>query len=134
MTDQVYKGWNAVILYAGATLGFAEAVSVEIATGVEPYYEIGSRTPSTIVPGNQEITGSISKAWVNITYLSLVTGSGALTHFTLCFKAKAIVGAPWVYCYNCLFERGAVDIPQDGFLTEDYDFRATSIAVVAGSG
>jgi len=133
MTDQVYKGWNAVILKDGATIGFAEAASVEIATGVEPYYEIGSRTPSTIVPGNQEVAGSISRAWVNINYLALVSGTGTLTHFTLCFKAKAVANAPWVYCYQCLFERGAIDVPQDGFLTEDYDFRATSVAVVDGS-
>ena len=130
MPTQVYKGWNANILYNTTVIGVAESSSVEIATGLEPYYEIGSRTPATLAAGNQEVTGSLSKAWINTAYLNLVTGTGALTSFTLVFKASTATGAPWVYCYNCKFESGSLDIPQDGVLMEDYDFRALSVAVV----
>lgn len=126
----VYKGWNAKILKDGTEIGYAESASVEIATGVEAYYEIGSRAPATIVPGNQEVTGSLSRAWINKDYLALIVGTGSLTLFELVFKADNATGAPWIYCYDCLFETGSVDIPQDGFLTEDYDFRAKSIGVV----
>lgn len=127
MADQVFKGWKAKILIDGNEIGYAESVSVEISTGVEPYYEIGSRSPATIVEGNEEITGSISKAWINTDYLTLCTGATGLTFFDLVFKAGEASGAPWVYLYDCKFETGSLDIPQDGFLTEDYDFRATKI-------
>jgi len=143
LADKVFKGWNAGIyirLGAGAwqKIGFAEAVSLEISTGVEPYYGIGSRQPETLVEGNEEITGSMSRAWVNIDYLALLgAGGNALTTFDLVFKAGATTSesapAPWVYVYNCKFETGTVDVPQDGFLTEDYDFRAMSVHVTPAS-
>lgn len=138
MADRVFKGWNAKIFIrtgggAWAEVGFADSVSLEIATNVEPYYGIGSRQPETLVEGNEEITGSLSRAWVNKDYLSLLgAGGNALTEFDLVFQAGATTGAsgaPWIYVYNCKFETGSVDVPQDGFLTEDYDFRAMSVDI-----
>lgn len=141
--DRVFKGWNARIYIRRGTLaweqvGFCESVSLEIATGVEPYYGIGQRVPETLVEGNEEITGSMSRAWVNVDYLTLLGAGGTtLTRFDLVFQAGAVTGAgapaPWVYVYDCKFETGSVDIPQDGFLTEDYDFRAISVAVMPAS-
>ena len=135
--SSVYKGWNAQITMGiGNTfgwenmmgvVGFCESVSCEVATGLEAYYQIGSRTPGTLVSGNLEITGSISRAWVDVTYLRLLNPSGGaeMQEFNLYFRA---VGGPIVYLYGCKFERGAIDVPQDGFLTNDYDFRAMDIA------
>jgi len=122
----VYKGWNAKIYKDGVVIGKADSASVEIATNLEAFYEIGARVPTDLVAGNQEVTGSISKAWIDTNYLQLVTGTGSLTEFDLAFK---IENGPVIYCYDCKFERGAVDIPQDGWLKEDYDFRAKSVAV-----
>ena len=124
----VYKGWNAKIYKDDVEIGHADSASVEIATNLEAFYEIGGRQPTDLVEGNEEVTGSISKAWVNKAYLQLVTGSGSLTEFDLCFEIGN--GAVKLYCYDCKFERGAVDIPQDGFLKEDFDFRAKSVALV----
>ena len=123
----VFKGWNAKIYKDGIQIGLADSASVEIATNLEAYYEIGSRVPTDLVEGNQEVTGSISKAWIDTNYLSLVAASSTLTSFDLCFE----VGDLKLYCYDCKFERGSVDIPQDGFLKEDYDFRAKEVAVVS---
>ena len=125
----VYKGWNAKIYKDGVQVGYADSASVEIATNLEGFYEIGSRQPTDLVEGNEEVTGSFSKAWIDTNYLSLVTSSGSLTEFDLAFKIGT--SGPTVYCYDCKFERGALDIPQDGFLKEDYDFRAKSIALVS---
>ena len=138
---RVFKGWNAKIYVrvgAGAwqEVGQADSAAVEIASGVEPYYGIGSRIPETLVEGNEEITGSMSRAWVNIDYLALLgAGGNALTAFDLVFKAGATTAntGPWIYVYGCKFETGSLDIPQDGFLTEDYDFRAISIATELSS-
>jgi len=143
MADRVFKGWNAKIYIrtdAGWNeVGFAESVTLEIATGVEPYYGIGSRQPATLVEGNEEITGTLTRAWVNVDYLTLLgAGGAALTEFDLLFKAGEVAGfpaseQPWVYVYNCKFETGSLDVPQDGFLTEDYDFRAMSVHITMGS-
>lgn len=138
---RVFKGWNAKIFVrvgadAWQEVGQAESVTLEIATGVEPYYGIGSRQPETLVEGNEEITGTMSRAWVNVDYLTLLgAGGNALTAFDLVFQAGATVGnvGPWVYVYDCKFETGSIDVPQDGFLTEDYDFRALSIYTVKSS-
>jgi len=124
----VYKGWNAKIYKDGVQIGYCDSASVEIATNLEAFYEMGSRQPVDIVEGNEEVTGSLSKAWIDKHYLSLVTGSGSLSSFDLCFKVGT--SGPMIYCYNCKFERGSVDIPQDGFLKEDYDFRAKTVAIV----
>lgn len=129
----VYKGWNAKIYKDGTLVGRCDSVSCDISTGVEPYYEIGSRNPSTLVPGNLEITGSMSKAWVDNTWLELLDSGGNLTHFELVFQAGTVTGSPWVYLYDCLFETGSIDIPQDGILTEDYDFRATSMGLTSAT-
>lgn len=123
----VYKGWNAKIYKDGVRIGYADSASVEIVSNVEGFYELGSRQAVELPEGNEEITGSFSKAWIDKAYLSLVTGSGVLQDFDLCFE---VVGGPKVYCYDCKFERGSLDIPQDGVLKEDYDFRAKTIALV----
>jgi len=128
----VYKGWNAKIYKDGLEIGLAESASVEIATNLEPFYEMGSRYAVELKEGNEEITGSISKAWIDTNYLDLLLvpeGESTLTDFDLCFE---IAGANSIclYAYDCKFEKGSLDIPQDGFLKEDYDFRAESIALV----
>jgi len=121
----VYKGWNAKIKKGGAEIGLCESASVDIATGLDAYYEIGSRVPAGLIEGNQEVTGSISRAWINKDYLLLVSGTGTLDSFDLSFE----ISGTTINCYSCKFETGSIDIPQDGVLKEDYDFRANSIGI-----
>lgn len=127
---KIYKGWEAHILINGSEIACCESASVEIARNLEPYYCIGNKDPHTIAEGNREITGSISHAMVNVMYLRLVTGEGGSfgEPFDLYFRAGSTNPYVWIYCYGCKFETGSIDIPQDGVLKEDYDFRATSIA------
>ena len=130
----VFKGWNAQIYFGTISpysqIGYADSASVEVSTNMEPFYAIGSRQSVQIVEGNEEVTGSFSRAWIDIGYLSLLApGNVALTEFDLVFQIGA--NGPKVYCYDCKFERGALDIPQDGILKEDYDFQAARVAVVA---
>lgn len=127
----VYKGWNAKIYQDGTEIGYCDSVSVDVATGLEPYYEIGSRQPKALVAGNEEITGSMSRAWIDTAMLALLSsGNMELTQFDLTFQAGSGGDAMYVYLYDCKFETGTVDIPQDGFLTQDFDFRALSIGFV----
>jgi hypothetical protein len=125
----VFKGWNAKIYKDGVLVGYADSASVEIASNLEAFYHIGSRHAQDLVEGNEEVTGSFSKAWIDKNYLALVTATGALTEFTLCFGLGTGPDV-YVYCYLCKFEKGALDIPQDGFLKEDYDFIAKSVTII----
>lgn len=130
----VYKGWNARLYLDDLEIACAESASVDVASGMDAYYCIGSRFAFAVMPGNFEITGSITHAWVNIYYLNLLGLSNPLAmppKFKLTFKASTEVGAPYVYLYNCMFEKGSLDIPNDGVLKESYDFRAESIWVGA---
>jgi len=133
-TQGAWKGWKAMILIDGTEVGYSESVTLDVATGLEPYYEHGKRYPVDLAEGNEEITGSISRAWVNMNTLGfVVTGSldGQGTDaqlgagFTLYLYADpSESGSPFVYVYGCKAESGAVDIPQDGFVMADIDFRA----------
>lgn len=129
----VFKGWNARLYIDDLEIACAESVSVDVSAGLESYYCIGSRFAYSVVPGNFEITGSMTHAWVNIYYLKLLgidtIPPGLPAKFWMCFKASTDAGSPLVYLYNCMFEKGSLDIPTDGVLKESYDFRAESIWV-----
>lgn len=145
----VYKGWNAKILICPKLgesaacsivadweeIGCCESVSVDITANLESYYYIGNKTPYAIIPGNLEITGSLSKAWVHVKLLQILIGAhpGGLTSFNLIFRAGEDASAPWIKLTGCRLESGTIDIPQDGWLMEDYDFRAESIEVGVGA-
>ena len=127
----VYTGRTANILIgsniASATkIGTANSASLEIATGLEPYYPVGGHTPYAIVAGNQEITGSLSELWLDVERLKYLRTSTktALSEFYLIFKAQNVAGAPYIYAKQCYVETLSFDISQDGTLTQDLDFRA----------
>ena len=122
----VYKGWNAKIYYEGVEIGYVTEVRIEVDHSVEPYFEVFNRQASTLIEGPIQIMGRMRRAWVDITYLSLLTSTGTLSSFDLAVKVGS--QGPIVYLYNCKFKKGTIAIPQDGFLTEDYDFIATSLA------
>jgi len=126
----VYKGWNAKIYKDGMQVGYSDSASIEIATNLEAFYQLGSRMPVELSEGNEEVTGSFSKAWIDKNYLILVSpGNTVLTEFDLCFTLGTGPDV-YVYCYDCKFEKGSLDIPQDGFLKEDYDFRAKTVTLM----
>lgn len=122
----VYRGWNAKIYYEGVEIGYVTEVRIEIDHSVEPYFETFTRQASTLVEGPIQIMGKFRRAWVDVTYLSLLTSTESLSTFDLAVKVGT--RGPTVYLYNCKFKKGTIVVPQDGFLTEDYDFIATSLA------
>ena len=135
MSQQAWKGWKAFILFnksGGSSydeVGYSESVTVDIATGLEPFYQHGSRRPvDELVEGNEEITGSISRAWVDNDLLNLLTddGSTGVTEWALYCYIDDTAG-PWMDIYNLKLESGSFDIPQDGFIMNDIDFRATHL-------
>jgi hypothetical protein len=132
-TQGAYKGWKALILIDDTEIGYTESVTLDVATGLEPYYQHGSRYPADLAEGNEELTGSISRAWIDMELMTFAVtndadgkGSAAgLTAFELyMYLDPADTGAPFMYVYGCKAESGAIDIPQDGFVMGDIDFRA----------
>jgi len=129
---KIYKGHNAKIYFEKEELGFADSVTLEISSGLEAYYTIEKRSPHTLIPGPEEVTGTISRVWINLDLLDKVIGAEKLPRFEIVFIAENIEGAPYVVCENCVFETGIVSVPQDGFLREDYDFMAVSVIIGLG--
>lgn len=122
----IYKGWNAKLYYNGGEIGHATDIKVDIDHSLELYFEAGSRVPALSIEGPINIAGKLSRAWIDNTYLSLLSGTSTLTSFTISVN----VNSRYLYLYNCKFKKGSVAVPQDGILTEDYDFIALSLAIV----
>lgn len=124
----VYTGRNAKILFQGEELGHAKNVTIEIDRSLEPYYEIFSRKASKILESTEMISGKLEKAWVDTTYLSLLTGGDTLSTFDLAVK---VPGNAILHLYKCKFGKNSVPVPQDGFLMENYEFFAKNYTIQA---
>lgn len=125
---RVYKGWNATLYKGGIKIGLAGSWSCEVATGLDPYYQIGERVPYALTEGNQEITGSMERVWINNDFVNLAFPSGFLDEFDMQAQTSDQVDAPYIYLYECKIETVGIDIPQDGFITESIDFRARQMS------
>jgi len=125
----VYKGWKAKIYKDGFPIGHVSDIKVDIDHSLEYYFEAGARVASLTIEGPLNIKGKMGKAWVDTNYLSLLSNTGTLGTFTLALQVNTSVMT--LYLYNCKFNKGGITVPQDGFLTEDYDFLATAFAIVA---
>lgn len=131
----VYKGWNAKIYKDGIEIGKCTEVRVEIDHSLEVYFEAGNQVSPLVIEGPLNIAGRLGHAWVDTTYLSLIqgsglSGSGSLSSFNLSFKVtRPSLSDMTLYVYGCKLKKGSIGIPQDGFLTEDYDFVARYFAI-----
>ena len=121
----MYKGHNAVLLKDGEPIGLVKDVELNIDKSLEPYFSIQARSASKLVEGVAQISGRFSKAWINTDFLDYLVGNPALTSFDLAVELSTMR----VTLYDCSMSKGAVPIPQDGFLKEDYDFIALSYFV-----
>jgi len=122
----VFRGWNAKLFKDEFEIGYVQEVRVDIDESLEAYFEAGNRIANRFIEGPLNITGRFSRAWINTDYISLIIGSGPLTEFDLAIEVNTSMT---LYLYDCKFKKGSVGIPQDGVLTEDYDFVATSVGI-----
>ena len=128
----IVKGHRAIIHYEGVPIGYTESISVDITRNVDPFYEHGDPRPQALIEGNEEITGSMSRAWVDWTLLNAILKSGntALGVVDIWVMVRDNDVGGYLYLYNCKITDTSLDIPQDGFLMQDVDFRAKSWAKV----
>jgi len=123
-----YRGWNAKLYKDSVQIGYVKEVRIDIDHSLEYYFEAGTRVAATTIEGPINIKGKMTKAWIDKNYLSLLSGTDALAEFDLALNVGS--SAFILYLYNCKFNKGAMAVPQDGLLMEDYDFLATSFAIV----
>ncbi len=129
------KGWYGLFYYAGTKLGYCDSVSVSINANLDPFYEIGTRTPVDLVVGQEEVTGSLERAWIDNTILALVEPNafvaGILPSFTLVFYADQ-PGTAQVALSGCKLENAGVELTPDGITLQSSDFRAKTASLVGG--
>jgi hypothetical protein len=142
----VVKGWYGIFYYAGTRFGYCDSVSFTINANLDPYYEVGSRAPVDLVVGQEEITGSIERAWIDNNVLFLVAGSsgamtggggtfpaatGILPLFNLYFYAD-LAGTAQVYLANAKLENASIELTPDGISLTSSDFRARAAILIGG--
>ena len=125
----LYKGWNAIILKNDTPIGYATNLEVNIDRALETYFEIQNRKAQRIVEGSASIVGKLTKAWIDTDFLTFLTGSGTLDYFDLKVQVGGTDGMQ-LYLYDCKFAKGNINVPQDGFLTEDYDILALTFGLI----
>ena len=124
---KVFKGFTAKIFMDNLEVGNCTNVTFQTTQNIEAYYGIEDTFPTWINEGTREISGTLTRPWVNIYYLSLLLG-GMISvlpgkfAFTLALRSSTDDDAPLLYLYNCRFNKGHIDIPASGFLEESYDF------------
>ena len=127
----VIKGWKAKIFtnISGAYLqvGFAESASVDIDSPVDEYLAVGYFQPVAIAEGARVLSGTLSNAWLTNDYIKAVYGDpqGAQAKWSIYFMRNETGYLYYIWAYDCLIETLSLDIPSDGFIKEDIDFRAT---------
>lgn len=123
----VVKGWSAEIYIDGGKVGQAQEINVDVDSSVEFYHIANDKIPARLIDGPIKIQGTMKRAWINSSYLSLITGLTEMSYFDLTLKVKTpSSGADLttLYLYDCKFNKGSVKVPQDGFLTSDMSFVA----------
>jgi len=132
----IVKGWKAKILWnsggIGTTytqIGEAESMSISIDASLDEYLAVGSKQVAAIVEGPVILTGSLSRAWIDTGMLAIIYGDSATDFLQPGFDIYAYRAVAdeeaYIWAYNCKIESLSFDIPADGFLKEDVDFRAT---------
>lgn len=130
----IVKGWKAQIYWdpdrtgTYSQIGEAESVSMDIDASLDEYLAVGSKDVYAIVEGPVVLTGSLSRAWIDTQMLALIYGTGAdrLQGGFDIYAYRAVAGEEvYIWAYDCKIESLSFDIPADGFLKEDVDFRAT---------
>lgn len=124
----VFKGWQAKIYIDGIEIGCALDVTLRIKNNMESYYGVDDPNVLRFVPGEFELEGTLRRAWINCYYLNLLLGRDIKNlpfAFDLILESAQEEGACVVYLYGCRFSKGTINIPQDGWLEEHYDFIVT---------
>jgi hypothetical protein len=128
--------------YGLTPVGRATGVTVEVASEMKPFHELGQRYATELRPGNVNIKGAIGRAHVNGALLKLMLGEGAAGSrpagafvsptFNLSLRLEN-AGFPGnsatVTVHGVKLEGWSFTMPEDDFVLESVGFRALWISV-----
>jgi len=143
------KGWKGIIKIANTSSGLANASNVgatempiTLGNSVESTYIIGSRTPTDLVEGNIELTGTVKKQFNNsaICYVDGVNDktlheaaglgtSGNLSTWAIKISPNGADSNPSIYLWDCKFGGWSLEMSQDGIIAESAEFTAKTVNI-----
>jgi hypothetical protein len=127
--------------YGLTPIGRATGVTVQVASDIKPFHELGQRYATELRPGNVNITGSIGRAHVNGALLKLMLGDGAAGtrpagafvsptfNLSLRVENQAFPGnTATVTVHGVKLDSWSYDLPEDDFVLEQVTFKALWIS------
>lgn len=146
--DQSGEGSKAQAVIEGfgltGAVGRVTGVTVQVSSDVRPFHELGQRFATELRAGNINITGTISRAYVNGALLSLLLGEVAKPgseaagsafvqpsfNMVLNLANPAYEGTASVLTlYDVKFTNWSYSLPEDDFVLEGIQFRALRVTV-----
>lgn len=132
--------------YGLTPIGRATGVTVQVASDIKPFHELGQRYATELRPGNVNITGSIGRAHVNGALLKLMLGDGAAGtrpagafvsptfNLSLRVENQAFPGnTATVTVHGVKLDSWSYDLPEDDFVLEQVTFKALWISAADAS-
>jgi hypothetical protein len=124
-------------------VGRVTNVSINVTTQVKAFHEMGSHATRELRAGNQQISGSVERAYINGALLRLMLGKNATDEESTpikmpTFSMKVILdnlqpegdpGNSVLALYGVIFDSWQFSLPEDDFVLERLTFRARRISV-----
>jgi hypothetical protein len=129
-----------------AAVGRATGISVEVASEIRPFHEIGQRYASELRPGNVSVNGTIKRAYLNGAMLRLLLGEAAdgrpsnswaqpSFNITLLAENAAVPGVrSTITLHGVKIDQWNYDMPEDDFVMESASFQALYLTVADEGG
>ena len=128
-------------VYGLAPVGRAQGVTVEVASEMRPFHELGQRYATELRPGTVNIWGTIGRAHVNGALLKLMLGEGAGTsrpggafvsptfNLSLLMENPGFPGnSSTITVHGVKLDGWSWSLPEDDFTLEEVSFRALWIS------
>ena len=133
--------------YGLTPIGRATGVTIQVASDMKPFHELGQRYATELRPGNVNITGTIGRAHVNGALLKLMLGEGGggtrpaagfpspSFNLSLHVENSAFPGSSsTITVHGVKLDGWSYSMPEDDFVLEQVSFKALWIgAADAGS-
>ncbi|MDO3379172.1 hypothetical protein [Geoalkalibacter halelectricus] len=117
-------------------------VKVCVKTDLEAFHEIGRRYPTSLHPGNINISGTVGRAYINGALLGLLLGRKSFLssttepfvqpafNMTLRLDDPATVGSAELVINGVQLQNWSFNLPEDEFVMEEVSFKALSVDII----
>ncbi len=130
-------------LYEIQTVGRVTGIQIAVTTDLEAFHEIGRRHPTSLHPGNINISGAVQRAYINGALLCLLLGRGAAPtavaepyvqptfNMTVTLADPASPGTSGgLELRGVKFSDWSYAMPEEDFVMENMAFKALTVRVV----